>query len=56
VAAPLPRANFRKIRKFFLSSHAHALTPTVPLQQLPRASRVLPLAKSIAGGNRAEGR
>src|SRR5262249_59715861 len=29
---------------------------TVPLQQLPRASRVLPLAKSIAGGNRARAR
>jgi hypothetical protein len=28
------------------------LTATVPLEQLPRASRVLPLAKSIADGAR----
>ncbi len=45
----VPRANFRRIPKTFFEQPCMPSTATVPLQHLPRASRVLPLAKSIAG-------
>jgi hypothetical protein len=39
--------------KNFFCAMCTASTATLPLQLLPRASRVLPPAKSIAGGSRA---